>query len=165
MFSQTQTREAHIFGLRGKRIHRAPVHPHISIPSEAKRHENRHKMGATHYRFSKRLPNVALGLVLRCCSLPIVITVAIAIRMESRGNPLFIQTRIGLNEPYQDNEQPRGLPRSCSFEGTFLDAIQAALPRPEYLKFCCRSVGLLVLQAIRPTFALCAHEDGLGCLR
>lgn len=48
-------------------------------------------------RFSKRLLDLVLGSILLCCSLPIIIAAAIAIRLESRGSPLFIQTRVGLN--------------------------------------------------------------------
>lgn len=49
------------------------------------------------YGPSKRWLDVTLGSILLCCSLPIIILAAIAVRIESRGNPLFIQTRIGLN--------------------------------------------------------------------
>lgn len=49
------------------------------------------------YRFSKRLLDLVAGSILLCCSLPIIVLAAIAIRLESRGNPLFIQTRVGEN--------------------------------------------------------------------
>lgn len=58
--------------------------------------------GETHlrvacYGLSKRWLDLVLGSILLCCSLPIIVLAAIAVRMESRGNPLFIQTRVGLN--------------------------------------------------------------------
>jgi lipopolysaccharide/colanic/teichoic acid biosynthesis glycosyltransferase len=59
--------------------------------------EERSKLSVPWYRFSKRLLDIVLGSVLLCCSLPIILLAAIAIRMESSGNPLFIQTRVGLN--------------------------------------------------------------------
>jgi lipopolysaccharide/colanic/teichoic acid biosynthesis glycosyltransferase len=49
------------------------------------------------YRFLKRLLDLVLGSILLCCSLPVIIAAAIAIRLESKGSPLFIQTRVGLN--------------------------------------------------------------------
>ncbi|HZW25846.1 MAG TPA: sugar transferase [Gallionella sp.] len=49
------------------------------------------------YLFVKRCLDLALGSVLLCCSLPLIVAAAIAVRMESRGNPFFIQTRVGLN--------------------------------------------------------------------
>lgn len=41
--------------------------------------------------------DLVLGSILLCCSLPIIVLAAIAVRLESRGNPLFIQTRVGEN--------------------------------------------------------------------
>lgn len=49
----------------------------------------------TAYLCAKRGLDLLLGTVLLCCSLPIILIAAIAIRLESRGNPLFIQTRVG----------------------------------------------------------------------
>jgi len=49
------------------------------------------------YRLAKRLLDLVLGSILLCCSLPIIIAAAVAVRMESKGSPLFIQTRVGLN--------------------------------------------------------------------
>jgi lipopolysaccharide/colanic/teichoic acid biosynthesis glycosyltransferase len=49
------------------------------------------------YQFAKRWLDLVLGSILLCCSLPLIILAAIAIRLESRGSPLFIQTRVGLN--------------------------------------------------------------------
>jgi lipopolysaccharide/colanic/teichoic acid biosynthesis glycosyltransferase len=49
------------------------------------------------YRYLKQSLELVLGSILLCCSLPIIIAAAIAIRIESRGNPFFVQTRLGLN--------------------------------------------------------------------
>jgi lipopolysaccharide/colanic/teichoic acid biosynthesis glycosyltransferase len=49
------------------------------------------------YLFCKRTLDLLLGSILLCCSLPIIVAAAIAVRIESRGNPLFIQTRVGIN--------------------------------------------------------------------
>lgn len=49
------------------------------------------------YRISKRALDLTLGSLLLCCSLPLIVLAAIAVRLESRGNPLFIQTRVGEN--------------------------------------------------------------------
>ena len=47
------------------------------------------------YRISKRCLDLVLGSILLCCSLPVIVIAAVAIRVESRGNPLFIQSRVG----------------------------------------------------------------------
>ncbi|HEY0666340.1 MAG TPA: sugar transferase [Gallionella sp.] len=47
--------------------------------------------------YAKRCLDLVLGLILLCCSLPVIILASIAVRLESRGNPLFIQTRVGQN--------------------------------------------------------------------
>jgi lipopolysaccharide/colanic/teichoic acid biosynthesis glycosyltransferase len=49
------------------------------------------------YLFVKRSLDLVLGSVLLCCSLPLIVAAAIAVRLESKGSPLFIQTRVGLN--------------------------------------------------------------------
>ncbi len=51
----------------------------------------------TTYLFAKRGLDLLLGCVLLCCSLPVILIAAVAIRLESRGTPLFIQTRVGLD--------------------------------------------------------------------
>lgn len=56
---------------------------------------SRMRMGG--YCMAKRCLDLVLGSILLCCSLPVIIVAAIAVRMESRGNPLFIQTRVGHN--------------------------------------------------------------------
>lgn len=49
------------------------------------------------YLFAKRCLDIALGSVLLCCSLPLIVMAAIAVRLESKGSPFFIQTRVGVN--------------------------------------------------------------------
>lgn len=49
------------------------------------------------YLFVKRCLDLVLGSVLLCCSLPLIVAAAIAVRLESKGSPFFIQTRVGLN--------------------------------------------------------------------
>lgn len=53
--------------------------------------------GGVAYRLSKRLVDLVLGSILLFCSLPVIVVAAIAVRLESKGSPLFIQTRVGLN--------------------------------------------------------------------
>ena len=48
------------------------------------------------YRLVKRLIDVMLGGVLLLLSLPIFLIAAVAIRLETKGNPFFLQKRIGL---------------------------------------------------------------------
>jgi lipopolysaccharide/colanic/teichoic acid biosynthesis glycosyltransferase len=47
-------------------------------------------------RFVRRALDLILGFVLLCLSAPIWLLAALAVRIETRGNPFFIQTRIGL---------------------------------------------------------------------
>ena len=47
------------------------------------------------YAVTKRLMDLVLGALLLAISLPIIAIAAVAVRLESRGSPLFIQTRIG----------------------------------------------------------------------
>ena len=48
------------------------------------------------YRIMKRSQDLLLGSLLLVVSTPIFLTAAFFIRLESRGNPFFIQERIGL---------------------------------------------------------------------
>lgn len=66
----------------------------VNRSNAAERHS---KLRVACYRFSKRMLDLMLGSVLLCCSLPLIVVAAIAVRIESRGNPLFIQTRVGAN--------------------------------------------------------------------
>jgi lipopolysaccharide/colanic/teichoic acid biosynthesis glycosyltransferase len=47
------------------------------------------------YEFLKRLFDLTFGSILLLIALPIVIIAAIAIKLESKGSPFFIQTRLG----------------------------------------------------------------------
>jgi lipopolysaccharide/colanic/teichoic acid biosynthesis glycosyltransferase len=47
------------------------------------------------YDAAKRVFDFALGLVLLAISAPIILAAAVAIRMETKGSPFFIQTRLG----------------------------------------------------------------------
>ncbi len=48
------------------------------------------------YRVLRRLLDIVLGGILLLVSLPIILIAALAIRLETKGNPFFIQRRIGL---------------------------------------------------------------------
>ena len=104
MFSQIQGKHAFIFGLRGVHKPTAATGARALSRVDVGRRERgvnttalavRMRIGG--YQLSKRLLDLVLGSLLLCCSLPIIIVAAIAVRMESRGSPLFIQTRVGLN--------------------------------------------------------------------
>jgi len=65
------------------------------------------------YAITKRALDVALGSLLLAISAPIIISAAIAVRLESVGNPMFVQTRIGL----------RGKPfKLYKLRGMYIDA-------------------------------------------
>lgn len=53
-------------------------------------------MSNYYYQISKRLLDFALGCLLLLLSTPLILIACIAIRLESPGNPFFIQERIGL---------------------------------------------------------------------
>lgn len=100
MASYIQTKQEFIPGLHEARIR------HVASSANLSDLDGEHCYNATAvgsgmqaacYRISKRWLDVVLGSILLCCSLPIIIAAAIAIRMESKGSPLFIQTRVGLN--------------------------------------------------------------------
>jgi len=61
-------------------------------------HETRHTVKELElaYRLIKRLIDVTLGGVLLLLSLPIFLVAAVAIRLETKGSPFFLQKRIGL---------------------------------------------------------------------
>lgn len=50
-----------------------------------------------HYRFLKRVMDLVLGIPLLVISAPIFLFAAVLIRLESKGNPFFVQERIGLH--------------------------------------------------------------------
>ena len=56
----------------------------------------------TLYLCSKRVLDVLVGGVLFILSLPLVLLAAVALRLESRGNPFFVQVRVGhRGEPFK----------------------------------------------------------------
>ncbi len=48
------------------------------------------------YRITRRLLDILLGGMLLLLSLPLILLAALAIRLETKGNPFFLQRRIGL---------------------------------------------------------------------
>jgi lipopolysaccharide/colanic/teichoic acid biosynthesis glycosyltransferase len=48
------------------------------------------------YRIGKRLIDILIGSILLVLCMPIILLAALAIRLESPGNPFFVQTRVGL---------------------------------------------------------------------
>ncbi len=65
------------------------------------------------YEIAKRALDVALGLVLLVVATPIILVAALAIRLETKGSPFFIQTRLGKNgKPF----------RIVKLRGMFIDA-------------------------------------------
>jgi lipopolysaccharide/colanic/teichoic acid biosynthesis glycosyltransferase len=104
MASQLQTNQVSIPGFREARVRQSARRTGVSGFGGAMHRESRgsatagsSQMQVACYRFAKRVLDLVLGSILLCCSLPIIVMAAIAIRMESRGNPFFIQTRVGLN--------------------------------------------------------------------
>jgi lipopolysaccharide/colanic/teichoic acid biosynthesis glycosyltransferase len=61
-------------------------------------HETRHAIKDLDvaYRIVKRLIDVTLGGLLLLLSLPIFLVAALAIRLETKGSPFFLQKRIGI---------------------------------------------------------------------
>jgi lipopolysaccharide/colanic/teichoic acid biosynthesis glycosyltransferase len=101
MASQLHTRQAFIFGLREARVPHAGMRARLSGSTDARRRAGRRSesrdLQVARYGLAKRWLDLVLGSLLLCCSLPLIVVAAIAVRMESRGNPFFIQTRVGLN--------------------------------------------------------------------
>lgn len=95
MSSQIQTQHGFIRAFNAASLHHIPNSTAASSLDDAA--AARKQLRDARYRFSKRCLDLALGSILLCCSLPIIVIAAIAVRMESRGNPLFIQTRVGQN--------------------------------------------------------------------
>jgi lipopolysaccharide/colanic/teichoic acid biosynthesis glycosyltransferase len=61
-------------------------------------HETRHavKELKSTYRLIKRSIDLMLGSILLLLSLPVFLVAALAIRLETKGNPFFLQKRVGL---------------------------------------------------------------------
>lgn len=75
--------------------------------------ETSHTPPAISYAFAKRTMDLLLGIPLLCISAPIFLIAAALIRLESKGNPFFIQTRIGLHgKPF----------KMIKLRGMFVDA-------------------------------------------
>jgi lipopolysaccharide/colanic/teichoic acid biosynthesis glycosyltransferase len=49
------------------------------------------------YAIAKRVLDVVLGGILLILSTPVILLAAVAVWLESPGNPFFVQTRVGLN--------------------------------------------------------------------
>ncbi len=65
------------------------------------------------YEPAKRLFDLVVGSILLLIALPLILVAAAAIRIESRGSPFFIQTRLGKNgKPF----------RICKLRGMYADA-------------------------------------------
>lgn len=80
------------------------MNPEISFP--IRQLDNR-------YRVVKRLLDITLGSILLVLSLPVILIAALAIRLETKGNPFFFQQRIGLGgKPF----------RIVKLRGMFIDA-------------------------------------------
>jgi lipopolysaccharide/colanic/teichoic acid biosynthesis glycosyltransferase len=73
------------------------------------------KQLGTGYRVVKRLLDITLGSMLLLLSMPIILIAALAIRLETKGNPFFFQQRVGLGgKPF----------RIVKLRGMFIDARQ-----------------------------------------
>ncbi len=98
MVSQIQSKQIFIPGFHEARMHQLASTGLLFGPGYAEHcGATAGATGTLYYRFGKRLLDLVLGSLLLCCSLPLILLAAIAIRLESRGSPLFIQTRVGLN--------------------------------------------------------------------
>jgi lipopolysaccharide/colanic/teichoic acid biosynthesis glycosyltransferase len=72
----------------------------------------------------KRLLDVTLSLVLVVASAPLVALAALAVRLESRGDPIYRQTRVGLGgEPFEIYKL-RTMVAGAEFEGAGLGIAQ-----------------------------------------
>jgi lipopolysaccharide/colanic/teichoic acid biosynthesis glycosyltransferase len=72
----------------------------------------------------KRLLDVTLSLVLVVASAPLVALAALAVRLESRGDPIYRQTRVGLRgEPFEIYKL-RTMVAGAEFEGAGLGITQ-----------------------------------------
>lgn len=79
--------------------------------------------GNVGYRFFKRLKDFCLGIILLIASAPIFLIAAVLVRLESRGNPFFIQERVGL----------RGKPfKMIKLRGMYVDSRQRFPEMYEY---------------------------------
>jgi lipopolysaccharide/colanic/teichoic acid biosynthesis glycosyltransferase len=78
------------------------------------------------YGVAKRAFDVVVGLVLLLISAPIILIAAAAIRLESKGSPFFVQTRLGKNgRPF----------KIVKLRGMFRDA---RIRFPSYYDYSCK---------------------------
>jgi lipopolysaccharide/colanic/teichoic acid biosynthesis glycosyltransferase len=78
------------------------------------------------YGAAKRAFDVIVGLVLLLIAVPIILIAAAAIRLESKGSPFFVQTRLGKNgRPF----------RIVKLRGMFKDA---RIRFPSYYDYSCK---------------------------
>ncbi len=91
------------------------------------------------YEIAKRALDVALGLVLLVVATPIILVAALAIRLETKGSPFFIQTRLGKNgKPF----------RIVKLRGMFIDARSRFASYYDYSNH--RGFGILLPSRGRP---------------
>ena len=94
------------------------AHPAAHLPSESWRKARptgraRKRTARWLYEPAKRVFDLLVGFVLLVIAVPIILVAAAAIRIESRGSPFFIQTRLGRNgKPF----------RICKLRGMYADA-------------------------------------------
>jgi lipopolysaccharide/colanic/teichoic acid biosynthesis glycosyltransferase len=73
----------------------------------------RHRDDPVLYRVSKRLFDLVVGSMMLLIAAPIIVVAAVWIRLDSRGSPLFFQTRLGRHgRPF----------RICKLRGMYIDA-------------------------------------------
>lgn len=98
-----------------------PRKPHVSPPESylneasfaSEFRESKVRTPGRFYSSFKRLYDLTLGSVLLIIATPVILFAALAIRLETKGSPFFIQTRLGL----------RGKPfRIVKLRGMFIDA-------------------------------------------
>ncbi len=93
--------------------------PHLYLASDSdtgllvRAHDEQSRTDGRVYLATKRMFDLALGLPLLVISLPIIALAALALRIESPGSPIFVQTRLGRNgRPF----------RMVKLRGMYIDA-------------------------------------------
>jgi len=77
-------------------------------------------------RLARRTLDIALGLILAVITAPVWLLAALAVRLESEGNPFFVQTRIGLGgKPF----------KMIKLRGMYIDARQRFPHLYDYARF------------------------------
>jgi lipopolysaccharide/colanic/teichoic acid biosynthesis glycosyltransferase len=78
------------------------------------------------YAIAKRLLDIVLGSMLLVASAPVWLLAALAIRLETKGNPFFLQARVGLvGKPF----------RILKLRGMYIDARQRFAQLYDYSKY------------------------------